>query len=137
MAKRKLAPTEKLLPIKQQIQGLPTPKRQKVKADPEPIYEEEEQDEQEEEAESQDFIDAYMDGGENEDEDEEGDDQDDNVEDANEDEEVRNLSNNLLLVRSKVACKLRSWGMRPRCISFSKRTQLKSAAVIDASELKL
>ena len=77
--------------MKQQPQEAPTHKKLKVKMDPEPIYEEEEQ-EQEEDEESQDFIDAYMDGGEDNDDVAE---EDGNVEDANEDEdeEVRNLSN--------------------------------------------
>ena len=92
MAKRKYTPTQKPPPLEQQPL---TPKRPKVKVDPEPIYEEEEQNEQEEEEESQDFIDAYMDGdndgGENVDEDDDA--EDNNAEDTNEDEEVRDLSN--------------------------------------------
>ena len=93
MAKRKYTPTQKPPPLEQQPL---TPKRPKVKVDPEPIYEGEEHDEQEEE-ESQDFIDAYMDGdndgGENVDEDDDA--EENNAEDTNEDEEVRkrDLSN--------------------------------------------
>merc|ERR1712154_118153 len=90
------------------IKEVPTPKRPRVKADPEPIYQqevikvnqvdpepiyEEEQDVQEEPEENQDFIDDYVNadgdfGGENEDE--EADEEDENVEDANGAEEVIN-----------------------------------------------
>ena len=89
------------------IKEVPTPKRPRVKADPEPIYQqevikvnhmdpepiyEEEQDVQEELEENQDFIDDYVNAdGDFGGEDEEADEEDDNVEDKNEDEEVRDM----------------------------------------------
>merc|ERR1712154_122279 len=83
------------------IKEVPTPKRPRVKADPEPIYQqevikvnqvdpepiyEEEQDVQEEPEENQDFMDDYVNAGGDlcgENEDEEADEEDENVEDAN------------------------------------------------------
>ena len=92
------------------IKEVPTPKRPRVKADPEPIYQqevikvnqvdpepvyEEEEDVQEEAEENQDFIDDYINAGDGdyggENEDEEADEEDDNVEDTNGDEEVRDM----------------------------------------------
>ena len=88
------------------IKEVQTPKRPKIKADPEPIYQQEvikvsqvdsepvyeqEEEDVQEEQENQEFIDDYINadgdyGGDNEDE--EADEGDDNVEDTNEDEEV-------------------------------------------------
>merc|ERR1719414_2009512 len=90
------------------IKEVPTPKRPRVKADPEPIYQqevikvnqvdpepvyEEEEDVQEEQEENQDFIDDYINADGDyveENEEEEADEEDENVEDANGDEEVIN-----------------------------------------------
>merc|ERR1719414_760641 len=87
------------------IKEVPPPKRPRVKADPEPIYQqevikvnqvdpepvyEEEEDVQEEQEENQDFIDDYINADGDyveENEEEEADEEDYNVEDKNEDEE--------------------------------------------------